>query len=205
MNPRAKPLRAALAGVFAIGMGGPLAHAAAPCSPCSPRTRSNPSAEKKNPCAARNPCAAARSKVDPRLVTRPKGTKLATGERAELLQLGESLWKDTKLSTNGLSCNTCHQGGAAFQNTFANPYPHYVAMAKEQGGLKRINLDEMVQFCLVVPMATKPLGWDSKQLAALTAYTADLQKTFRPAQAGKSNPCAAKNPCAPKANPCAAK
>ena len=203
MNPHAKPLRAALAGVFAIGMGGPLAHAAAPCSPCSPRTRSG--AEKKNPGAAGNPCAAARTKVDPRLLARPKGTKLASGERSELLQLGETLWEDAKLSTNGLSCNSCHQGGAAFQASFAKPYPHYVAMAKEQGGFKRINLEEMVQFCLVVPMATKPLAWESRQLAALTAYTADVQKSFNPARAGKSNPCAAKNPCAPKSNPCAAK
>ena len=205
MNPHAKPLRAAIAGIFAIGMGGPLAHAANPCSPCSPRTRSNPSAVKKNPCAARNPCAAAGTKVDPRLVTRPKGAKLAGGDRAEMLKLGLSLWNDTKLSTNNLSCNTCHQGGAAFQDTFAKPYPHYVAMAREQGGFKRINLDEMVQFCLVVPMATKPLDWDSRQLAALTAYTAEMQKTFKPAAAGKPNPCAPKNPCAPRSNPCAAK
>jgi len=30
--------------------------------------------------------------------------------------------------------------------------------------------------------AAKPLPWDSKQLAALTAYTASLQKTFKPSR-----------------------
>lgn len=68
-----------------------------------------------------------------------------------------------------------------------------VAMARDQAGLKRIRADEMVQFCMVVPMAAKPLPWNSKELAALTAYTLELQKAFKPA-----NPCAMKNPCVPK-------
>lgn len=58
-------------------------------------------------------------------------------------------------------------------------YPHEVAMAKDKGGVKSVQLDEMVQFCMVVPMEAKPLPWNSKELAALTAYTAELQKRFR--------------------------
>ena len=185
MRLHQKPLQAAVAGLFVLGMAG----AALAQNPCAPK--------------AKNPCAAA-SKVDRKLVTRPKGTKLATGNRAEMLKLGKALWNDTRLSTNNMSCNSCHQGGAAFQATFAKPYPHTVAMAKEQGGFKTINLDEMNQFCLIVPMAGKTLGWESKELAALTAYTAQVQKSFKASGAGKANPCAAKNPCAAR-NPCAAK
>ncbi len=200
-----KPLPTAVAGALLIGLGGPVVHAA-PCGPCAARSR-NPCAPRaanpcaaKNPCSARNPCAGA--KLDPKLVMRPNGYKPVTGNQAELSRLGEQLWKDIKLSTNGMSCDTCHQGGAAFQPTFAKPYPHAVAMTTEQAGVKQVHLDEMVQFCLVVPMAAKPLPWDSKELAALTAYTAEVQKRFKVAHGKAANPCAARNPCAAKANPC---
>lgn len=133
---------------------------------------------------------------------RPKNYQPYKADQATLLKDGERLWKDTKLSTNGLACNTCHVNNAAFAPTFAKPYPHAVAMATQQAGVKQVHLDEMVQFCMVVPMAAKPLKWDSRDLAALTAYTARVQKTFNPCAA--KNPCAARNPCAAK-NPCGAR
>lgn len=179
---------------------------AAPCraaNPCAPRpgaARMNPCAA-KNPCAAGNPCAAAMSnRVDTRLVMRPKHYRPYQGNDAELIAYGEKLFKDTALSSNGMSCNTCHQDNGAFQSTFAKPYPHFVQMTLDRAGVKSVYLDEMVQFCMVVPMAARPLPWNSKRLAALTAYTASLQKGYKSAG---SNPCAAKNPCA-AANPCAA-
>ncbi|MEH6579167.1 MAG: hypothetical protein V7731_19065 [Amphritea sp.] len=129
--------------------------------------------------------------------------------------LGEKLWNDTSLSTNGLSCNACHQGNALFQPSFKQPYPHPVKMANDRAGMKTIDMDEMVQICLVVPMATKTMPWDSKELAALTAYTGVVQKGYHMAAVNPcaanpcaANPCAAKNPCAANpcaANPCAAK
>lgn len=155
-------------------------------------------AEAQNPCAMKNPCAVG-NKVDPKLITRPTGTKRFAGERADLLKVGEELWSSARLSTNGLSCQTCHRGNAGFNTTFAQPYPHMVVMPKDRAGLKAIQADEMVQFCLVVPLAAKPLPWNSKELAALTAYVLEIQKTFKPA----ANPCAIRNPCA--SNPCAPK
>lgn len=109
-------------------------------------------------------------------ITRPAGYKPKAGDVA----LGEKLFNDTKLSTNGMSCASCHANHGAFQASFAKPYPHTVAMARDQLGRKTVYLDEMVQGCMVMPMAAKPLPWDSKELAALTAYTASLQKTFKP-------------------------
>jgi hypothetical protein len=184
---------------------------AAKKNPCA--AKANPCAAKKNPCAAKNPCAGnnpcAAGGVDPKLVTRPKGSKPYSAKNAELVATGEQMWNDKKLSTNGLSCGTCHTGNAAFNASFAKPYPHLVAMAQDQSKLKRITMEQMVQFCMVVPMAAKPLAWDSKELAALTAYTGVVQKGFiktgaKNPCAGK-NPCATKNPCGAKANPCAAK
>lgn len=189
MNLTAKPLTLALAVVGALTLALPVARAANPCNPCAPKT--------KNPCAVKNPCAAS-DRIDPKLVTRPKNYKPYAGNPAELKKEGERLWKDTKLSTNGMSCYACHQGNGAFQASFAKPYPHQVQMAKERAKMKTTHLDEMIQICMVAPMAAKPLAWDSKELAALTAYTADVQKSFKPAKGPVANPCAAKNPCAPK-------
>lgn len=52
-------------------------------------------------------------------------------------------------------------------------------MVKEQAGLAQIRVDEMVQVCMVVPMASRPLPWGSRELAALTAYVGELQKKFK--------------------------
>lgn len=196
MSDRNRVAGALLVAAFAISGASAPTLAANPCAP-----------KVANPCAAKaaNPCAA-KPEVDPKLVLRPKGTALAKGDHAALVKQGEALFKDEKLSTNGMACQSCHAELGAFAPSFAKPYPHTVEMAEAKGGVKSVNLDEMVQFCMVVPMEAKPLKWDSKELAALTAYTGELQKKFRKAAA--ANPCAAKpaNPCAPKsANPCAAR
>lgn len=134
-------------------------------------------------------------------VTRPAGTHLYDGaSQAELVSLGERMFKDTKLSSNGLSCFSCHANHASYMPSFAEPYPHFVKMADDQSGIRSVHLDEMVQFCLISPMAGKPLPWDSKELAALTAYTATQQATFHP---NKAMPM--KDGCGPRVNPCAPK
>ncbi|HSS65488.1 MAG TPA: hypothetical protein VLS27_13720 [Gammaproteobacteria bacterium] len=129
---------------------------------------------------------------------RPKGVKPAAGKKSKLIAEGERLWNSTRLSTNGLSCSSCHANNASLNATFAKPYPHEVAMPSQMAGVGRIHADEMAQFCLLVPMQSKTLPWKSMELAALAAYTVELQKNFKP------NPCAAKSPCNP-CNPCAAR
>ena len=136
--------------------------------------------------------------------TRPAGSTPYQGSVDELLTFGEALFKDPRLSSNGMSCNTCHANHASYAPSFATPYPHYVKMAEDQGGVKSIDLDEVVQFCLLSPMAGKALPWDSKELAALVAYTAQQQKTFKPTGSMPSAGCAPKSGCAPKAS-CAPK
>lgn len=118
------------------------------------------------------------AETDPAAATvRPPGYKPLKGDPGA----GKRLFNDTKLSTNGMSCASCHANHGAFAASFAKPYPHMVAMARDQLGRKSVHLDEMVQACMVMPMAAKPLPWDSKALADLTAYLAELQKTFKPA------------------------
>ncbi len=168
----------------------------------------------KNACAARNPCAAAMG-VDPKLVIRPAGTTPYAAPRADLVAEGERLWKSTGLSTNGMACETCHHNGGAFNASFAQPYPHTVEMPKARFGIQQVTAEEMVQFCMVTPMAAKPLPWNSRELAALTAYAGEVQGAFikaggAAAPVKAANPCGARNACAAKnpragGNPCAAK
>jgi cytochrome c len=121
--------------------------------------------------------AAAEAAGSPGLQTvRPPGYKPIAGDA----RLGEKLFNDTGLSTNGMSCSACHANHGAFQASFAQPYPHTVQMAAEQLGRGKVHLDEMVQACMVMPMEAKPLPWASKELAALVAYLRLQQKTFKP-------------------------
>ena len=159
-----------------------------PCNPCAGA----------NPC---NPCGAGR--VDASRFKQPSGTRLASGEPAELVVLGEQLWNDRSLGSSGIACSTCHIDGYGRMNaSFAAPYPHHVAMPAQQAGVSEVNAAEMVNFCMIVPMMDEPLAWDSRELAALAAYVEEIRPGYRPVDAAGSNPC---NPCAGKnpPNPCA--
>ena len=112
--------------------------------------------------------------VDAGLVTRPAGSSSFQGDRAELVAAGEALWSDNSLGGAGVSCASCHVGGAQFKDTFKEPYPHRVAMAESMSGLTSIDAEQMVQFCMIVPMKSEPLAWDSRELAALSAYIDDV-------------------------------
>jgi len=230
--PRRRIHQAAFGSVLAIGTIAALPGLAA--SPClaNPDARKrpvmlaaacNPCAAKKKACGACNPCAAKRAcgacnpcagaSVKASQFKRPCGAGVDPTQARALLAEGERLWKDPSIGSSGLSCDSCHKGGGNLNATFAQPYPHRVAMPAKMAGAEQVHADEMVQFCMIVPMQSEPLPWTSRELAALTAYTAELQKGFNPCAAKKNpcnpcNPCAAKracgacNPCAAKKNPC---
>ena len=190
-----------------------------PCNPCAANPcAANPCAA--NPCAA-NPCAANPCGANPcnpcggnpcnpcggaagakaSDFVQPKGVRIAKATAA-LASRGEKLWNDPSLSSNGLACATCHVGGSQMNASSAKPYPHRVAMVSQQSGVSEVNTAEMIQFCMLTPMASDPLPWDSVELAALTAHVQALQKDFVPSGAPQANPC---NPCgANPCNPCAA-
>jgi cytochrome c len=178
-----------------------------PCNPCSMKKMDNPCG-KKNPC---NPCAG--SAVKSSTITRPanaKAYKVTSRNHDEILERGATLWRDPLLSSNGLACQNCHIQGAGFNQTYAGVYPHKVGMVADQAGISSpISAEQMVQFCMVVPMAAKPLDWGSLDLAALTAYVEEVSQPEFATKMGKANPCAMKkanpcNPCGTKkmANPC---
>jgi mono/diheme cytochrome c family protein len=111
-------------------------------------------------------------------VRRPEAYTPYQGNVADLRAQGEKLFNDTSLSSNGLSCATCHANGAGYNATFKNEYPHVVAMGQRDFGMDMVHLDEMVQICMVAPMAAEPLEWGSEELAALTEYSRVEQKKF---------------------------
>lgn len=175
-----------------------------PCNPCGMKSH-NPC----NPCSMKNPCASVKDAVDPNKITRPAGTKLySKTSTKKLVKLGKKLFRDTSLSSIGISCKSCHATDHLFNKSFSTPYPHRVKMAKDRAGMDSINADEFVQFCLLTPMAGETLPWESKKLAALTAYMTEVkQKKFikkvqaNPCyfkQRATDNPCSGMNPC----NPC---
>lgn len=118
------------------------------------------------------------AKSDAKLIQRPVGYKPNYPVTPTTVSAGEVLFKNTKLSTNGMACATCHAGGGSYQQSFAKPYPHKVEMAAGTYGLNSINLDEAIQMCMVGPMASKPFDWKSPDLANLVAFISEEQKKF---------------------------
>lgn len=116
--------------------------------------------------------------LDPAKVTQPEGVALAKGDPEALSARGEQLFNDPSIGESGLSCSSCHANFGQYQATFQKRYPHFVNMAKSKAGLEQVNAAEMVQLCMVVPMQTDPLDWQSEELAALTAYVKQQQKAF---------------------------
>ena len=78
-----------------------------------------------------------------------------------LLALGAELFSDTTLSPNNIACAGCHIGPGGedqgYEDTFLTPYPHRVAMGANMFGMEQVHADEMVQMCMVVPMAAEAL------------------------------------------------
>lgn len=174
------------------------------------------SMEMHNPCNMphKNPCEnKASDQIDAKLIKRPAGVaQYAGASRSQLVRDGERLFRDSSLSPNKTTCNDCHSTDDLFKPGFAKPYPHPVSMAKQRAGVSgSLQADEFVQFCMLAPMASKTLPWESRELAALAAYVIDVkQKNFRVAM--NNNPCSMKhkNPCSMKGgmdmhNPCSMK
>lgn len=138
-------------------------------------------------CLSALSCAAMAASIDKQEIIRPAGTHPYQGDRSALVALGEKLWNDPRLSNTGkTACASCHKGNTRmFKKTFLGPYPHYVKMADKKADLQEITTEGMVQFCMLVPMKSHTFPWDSKELAALTAYTEDVVQPAYEAKKGQ--------------------
>lgn len=117
--------------------------------------------------------------IAPSKVVRPDDAPRHEAAEAALAEAGAALFSDASLSGNGnVSCSTCHAGMASYKETFREPYPHAVAMARDRAGLDEITAETMVQLCMIVPMGADPLPWGSRELAALAAFVKDERARF---------------------------
>ena len=175
--------------------------AAKTINPCAAKTLNPCAAKTLNPCAAKtlNPCTAKTLHpttaktlnwaVDASRFKQPADVALAEGSQSELIESGSELWNDRTLGRTGVACSTCHINNyMQMSPTFAQPYPHYVAMPAQQGGVQEVNAAEMVQFCMLVPMGGDPLDWGSKELAALATYVESIQPGYKPVAGTTMNP-----------------
>ncbi|MGJ3263086.1 MAG: c-type cytochrome [Salinarimonas sp.] len=111
-------------------------------------------------------------------VTPPADVSRFEAPPERLRATGERLFSDASLSTNGMSCATCHADFQSFNETFTEPYPHFVEMGQGVAGLDEVTAEQMVQLCMIVPMSADPLPWESEELAALTAHVVALREEF---------------------------
>lgn len=128
-------------------------------------------------CPPSPPVSAAAQHLRDRIV-RPEGAAAFQGERDALVARGARLFADNDLSSNGLACISCHAGMNLYNDSFTEAYPHRVTMPFETAGLDTVDAETMVQFCLVMPMGTAPLPWQSQELAALSAYIEKIQPEY---------------------------
>lgn len=128
-----------------------------------------------SPVAFQAPEAVAQDKAD---LTQPEGWALPDGDRAALVARGAELYDDPSIGESGSACSTCHVDYQNYKDTFLEPYPHQVAMGLNMFDMEEVTAAEMVQLCMVVPMGSNALPWESEELAALTAYVEDEQERF---------------------------
>jgi thiosulfate dehydrogenase len=96
---------------------------------------------------------------------KPFSAEEAHEQRQALLkavEMGDALWHDGSLGTNGLACANCHPDGAA-----SNPHtwPKYQTNLGKVGTLR-----DMINWCIMVPLEGKALPLDSDKMIAMEAY-----------------------------------
>jgi cytochrome c len=97
------------------------------------------------------------------------------------IERGMKLFNDPKVGTSGQTCNTCHMKGGTVPGQMGDKklkafdalntkYPMYWMMAK-----KVMTLDQVVNWCIVMPLKGEPLAWDDQKLTDLVAYCASVK------------------------------
>ncbi|MDH5545391.1 MAG: cytochrome C [Gammaproteobacteria bacterium] len=80
----------------------------------------------------------------------------------DAVAMGDALWHDPKMGTNGLGCANCHPDGSA-----SNPH----TFPKYQSNLGKVGtLREMINWCISVVLQGTPLPLDSEKMIAMEAY-----------------------------------
>ena len=105
-----------------------------------------------------------------------------SAELQKMVKMGDDLWHDGKLGTNGLACGNCHPDGAA-----SNPHT-YPKWQSQLGAVA--SLRDMINWCIEVPLAGKALDPNSKEMKALETYGYYMHRGFKldPGEATMQHP-----------------
>jgi hypothetical protein len=89
---------------------------------------------------------------------------------------GKKLWNDSTLGTTGFTCLSggCHGDFENLSFETNQTYPHYVEMTE-----KVVTLTQMINYCLVNPMAGQPLASDSDEITAMAAFFRSYRIKYR--------------------------
>ena len=95
-------------------------------------------------------------------------------ELAHTVNDGNRLFHNSKLGTNGISCDMCHPNAA---NTHPETYPKFQTQLKKVALLR-----DMINWCIENPLEGKKLADDDPQMKALEAYILSQRagKTIEP-------------------------
>ena len=94
-----------------------------------------------------------------------------SAELQKMVKMGDDLWHDGKLGTNGLACGNCHPDAAA-SNAFT--YPKWQS---QLGAVAQFR--DMINWCIEVPLAGKALDPNSKEMKALETYGYYMHRGFK--------------------------
>lgn len=115
--------------------------------------------------------------LDENSLLRPAGFKPKYPDSRAAVARGRLLFKDTRLSTNGRSCSSCHNEIDSFGARFRSPYPHPAMNSKARFGVAQMHLDEIIQVCMRGPMRNLPFEWGSREQIDITTYLLKVQVT----------------------------
>ena len=108
-------------------------------------------------------------------ILHPKSYKPVYRTDKKSVDRGRTLFNDTRLSTNGRACSSCHRDAESFGQGFSKPYPHPAMHSNARFGVDKLQLDEVIQVCMQGPMKNVPLEWGSSEQIDMTNYLLKVQ------------------------------
>ena len=79
---------------------------------------------------------------------------------------GKSLFNNTKLGTNGKSCNSCHPDGSSIDGSKSS----FSILGSEQS-----NIEDAANFCIEMALSGKALDKSSDKMKDLVSYLSTLK------------------------------
>jgi thiosulfate dehydrogenase len=106
----------------------------------------------------------------------PRDQAIWKAELTRTVNEGNKLFHNSKLGTNGISCDMCHPNAS---NTHPETYPKFQTQLKKVALLR-----DMINWCIENPLEGKKLAEDDPQMKSLEAYILS-QRAGTTLEAGK--------------------